>query len=287
MKPDSTPGIRFWKMTGAGNDFIVFPFGHDAFGGETADFVRRICRRGLEVGADGVLFVTPAASSGDAQADAVLVHYNADGGRSAFCGNGTRCAAGFAVVAGFSSSPLRLRTDIGPVRAEVRGENVRIEVPAPSEPVRVNLEAAGATYEGWRVAAGVPHVVILVDDPATIDVARIGPVLRSHAALGPEGANIDFVQRRPAAAGIRLRTFERGVEGETLACGSGALATAAVLAREGVSAPIILLPASGTPLTVEFEPAPGGPSGFRLSGEARVVFEGRLPAGTARVAEPS
>lgn len=263
--------IRFWKMSGAGNDFIVLSFAPEELPGEPASFVRRICRRGLSVGADGVLFVTPGSSS----ADVVLVHYNADGGRSEFCGNGSRCAARFAVLTGIARSPLLLATDCGTLRAEVSGDSVRIEIPPTSPPAQVTLVAQGAEHRGWFVRAGVPHFVLLVADPGAIDAPRLGAALRSHPDLAPEGANIDFVG--PVESGrARLRTFERGVEAETLACGSGAIAAAAVLASRGIGSPIVLTPSSGIELTVEFDPAPGSLRRFRLTGEARVVFEGQL-----------
>ena len=273
--------IRFWKMSGAGNDFIVMPCVPEDLPEGPASFVRRVCRRGLSVGADGVLFVTliPGGSAASLDGDAVLVHYNSDGGRSDFCGNGSRCAARFAVMMGVAASPLRLRTDIGVLLAEVdaQRERVRIEAPTPSVPARRRCEVGGRAYEGWFVLAGVPHMVLPVDSPETVDVASLGARLRSHPAMGTAGANVDFLG--PLVAGKRrLRTFERGVEGETLACGSGALAAAAVLAREGETSPVVLTPTSGLDLEVDFQ---GGtpPRAFHLTGEARIVFEGVLSAG--------
>lgn len=274
---------RFWKMSGAGNDFIVLPLAPESLGEEAAVFVRRVCRRGVDVGADGVLFVTPPSegSRGSERADrvpnAVLVHYNADGGRSDFCGNGSRCAARFAVLQGFTSWPVRLRTDCGVLLAEPAGGRVRIEVPSPTTPAPRRLAVDGKTYEGSFLTAGVPHLVVRVEDPAAIDVARLGAALRAHPDLGPAGANVDFVRAAAAGDGLRgLRTFERGVEAETLACGSGAIAVASVLAREGVPSPIVLRPTSGIDLQVDFEGGPEGPRAFHLTGEARLVYEGVL-----------
>jgi diaminopimelate epimerase len=279
--------LRFWKMSGAGNDFIVLPRAPGWLGEDPAGFVRRVCRRGVSVGADGVLFVTPVVrGTGTTEPpgapreahDAVLVHYNADGGRSDFCGNGSRCAARFAVLMGFASWPVALRTDCGVLRAEEVSGGVRIEVPAPSPPAPRTLVVDGASYAGAHLIAGVPHFVLLVADPRAIDVARLGAALRAHPDLGPAGANVDFVSDRSAQSAARwsVRTFERGVEAETLACGSGAIAVAAVLAREGARAPIVVRPTSGIDLTVDFEDSPDGPRGFHLAGEARVVYEGLL-----------
>jgi len=322
--------MRFWKMSGAGNDFIVVPCAVEALGEDPAGFVRRVCRRGLSVGADGVLFVTPfaagsvapvpgtsssladhassvssstpPATAGRRSADAVLVHYNADGGRSDFCGNGTRCAARFAVMMGYAAWPLALLTDCGVLRAGMTDGRVRIEVPTPTAPVSRTLDVGGAAHMGSFLTAGVPHFVVHVDDPRDVDVRVLGAALRSHPGLGAAGANVDFVGRPvddqglsgrsgrtadPVADGAQIaapasdapwlvRTFERGVEAETLACGSGAIAVAAVLSREGVRSPIALRPASGLDLHVDFESGPDGPRAFHLAGEARVVYEGVL-----------
>jgi diaminopimelate epimerase len=301
-------------MSGAGNDFIVLPLAPGALASDAAEFVRRICRRGLGVGADGVLFVTaapgsaanggspeprpsapgstsgvappgsprsvpaaPGATPGAAIDTISLAHYNADGGRSDFCGNGSRCAAGFAVRMGMARSPLVVRTGAGALRAEVEGETVTIEAPTPSEPRSLRCEVRGEIHEGWRLTAGVPHFVIEVAAPERVDVARLGAALRSHPALGPEGANIDFLG--PLREGRRaIRTYERGVEGETLACGSGALAAGACLARQGAPPPIVLTPTSGISLTIDFAGPAESPRAFSLSGEARLVYEGVLAA---------
>jgi diaminopimelate epimerase len=224
-----------------------------------------------------VLFVAQGSHAGEA----VLAHFNADGGRSDFCGNGTRCAARFAVMLGYADSPLVLRTDCGPLRAEVAGESVRIQVPAPSAPEPRTLSSGGNSYEGWFVMAGVPHFVLSVEAPEAVDIGAIGPLLRHHPALGEAGANIDFLGPRDAQGRNRMRTWERGVEGETLACGSGAIAAAAVLAKQGAAPPLTITPTSGIDLRVEFEPTAAGPRGFTLTGEARIVFEGELARGPA------
>ena len=286
----SAAGVRFWKMSGAGNDFIVLAGPPESVGAEPSAFVRRVCRRGVGVGADGVLFVTPAPAERPVGAQpptsrtagAVLVHYNADGGRSDFCGNGSRCAARFAVLQGFTGWPVLLQTDCGVLQAEPDGDRVRIEVPPPTPTILKRLVLNGTAYAGQFLTAGVPHFVLRVDDPAVVDVARLGAALRAHPDLGAAGANIDFVGPASRDGGPwRLRTFERGVEAETLACGSGAIAVAAVLAREGVGSPIILKPTSGIDLRVDFALGPDGPGAFHLTGEARVVYEGELAEGGA------
>jgi diaminopimelate epimerase len=157
---------------------------------------------------------------------------------------------------------------------------VRIQVPAPSAPERRTLAIGERSYDGWFVIAGVPHFVLRVEAPESFNVAELGALLRRHERLGAEGANIDFAGPRESGR-YRMRTFERGVEAETLACGSGAIAVAAVLASDGIGSPVVLAPTSGIDLRVDFERTAAGPDGFTLTGEARVVFEGALPTPAA------
>ena len=267
-------------MSGAGNDFVLFFVSPDVIERRSPleAFVRRVCDRHQGVGADGVLFVTPETR---ALGEARLVHYNADGGRSDFCGNGSRCAARFALLHGIGTEDpgtVMLHTDCGPLRAWVAGKNVRIEVPAPSEPAAMSLRTAKGIFDGFRVLAGVPHFVLQAENPGAFDLVGLGPVLRRHPDLGPEGANVTVVGA-PKNGRHAIRTFERGVEGETLACGSGAIAAAAVLARSGAVSPIEFVPPSGIPLTAAFGAGQADghePGRFTLAGEAAIVFEGRL-----------
>jgi diaminopimelate epimerase len=258
------------KMSGAGNDFVVLdeeqarrlPLAPEAW-------ARRVCRRGLAVGADGVLFVSPAGG------DRVRVRFLNPDGSEAFCGNGTRCAARFARRRGYAADEMVLETSAGDVPATVEGESVRLSLPAPEDRGETTLELAGERLEGRHVVASVPHFVVSVDDAARAPLGRWGPQVRRHPHFGAAGTNLDVI----AAAGdgaFRVRTWERGVEGETLACGSGAVAAAFALRLGGAAETLRLIPASGVGLEVGLPGAPAAPRCALLAGDARFVFECEL-----------
>jgi diaminopimelate epimerase len=262
--------LAIWKMTGAGNDFVVLDAaGRGAIRGDFSEWVRRVCRRGLSVGADGVLVV------GVLGPDRVRVEfYNPDGG-DAFCGNGSRCAARFARERGFAGSSMTLVTAAGEVLARVYGERVRLTLPPPRDLGVLTLELPGRVLSGRRIDAGSPHFVARVDDVAAYPLDVVGPLVRRHDAFGARGTNFDVVAT--ASEGIsRLRTWERGVEAETLACGSGAVATAYALLLAGGSASTRLVTAGGAALEVTIEGPPEHPRAATLDGDARFVFAGQL-----------
>jgi diaminopimelate epimerase len=260
-------GVRVTKMSGAGNDFVVL--GADsaaALGQRLIEWTRRVCRRGDSVGADGVLVVERTG------ADRIAVRFLNPDGSSAFCGNGSRCAARFAELERLAHSPMTLVTDWGEVPARVDGDRVALELPAPIDRGPIEVEALGREFRGRLVDAGVPHFVVPVDDVLSAPLDVWGPALRRHARFAPQGANVDLVDG--VGASLRIRTFERGVEGETRACGSGAIATAFAHRLEGGPAVITLVPASGRTLTVELLGPAGGPRSAVLTGDARRIFDG-------------
>ena len=261
-------GPRLVKMSGAGNDFLVLSAEESRrVEGDLAVWVRRVCRRGLSIGADGVLLVEPAGP------DRVRVTFlNPDGSR-AFCGNGSRCAARYALDRGWAGPEMVLETAIGELPAEVLGQRVRLTLPPPRDAGPRILEWPGEQLTGRAIHAGVPHFVVWTAAVAEAPLERWGPRARRHPAFGAEGTNLDLVARRPDGA-IEIRTWERGVEGETLACGSGAVAAAYASRLEGGPEPVTLLPASGVPLTVALPGPAGSPDLATLEGDARFVFEG-------------
>lgn len=286
-------GVRFTKMSGAGNDFVVLV--EPPEGPDLADLSRRLCRRGISIGADG-LFVLHRRPGG-----ARMTHYNADGGLAELCLNGTRCAAAMALRLGWDGKDrpghVVIETGAGPVRAAACGEGIQMHVPAPS-PVHdieldlerqlpgVDVTAVGLPTPpddptGVVAAAcnsGVPHLVVLVDPDVlpTLDLERLGPPLRAHPDLGPAGANVNFLA---STGNLRvLRTFERGVEGETLACGTGAVASAAVLLR-GAAGEHVFQTRGGFDQVVEARAEPTGEYAWTLTGEARFVAEGTIEEG--------
>jgi diaminopimelate epimerase len=258
---------RLFKVEGAGNDFLLGI-------GEWADrlahdpeLVRRLCNRRLGVGADGAMALTAEG------ADQVgLTHRNADGGETLFCGNATRCAARAAVEVLGCEKRLVVETAWKPIPAQVDGSEVRIEIPALSEaPRRPAITAPDSLTDLQLVEVGVPHLVVSAADIRGLDLPVVGPPLRSHEALGPDGANVNFYEIDPDGV-VRLRTWERGVEGETLSCGSGMVAVALVVMAAGDLRCLELAPASGDRLTVE---ALGQPPRcpIRLTGPARFIAE--------------
>ncbi len=266
---------RFTKMSGAGNDFLVWEAAV-AVGAAEIAAIRLLCRRGTGVGADGVLFVRRAG------AGRVAVDYrNADGSVGRFCGNGTRCAARFAVLRGLAPDAMTVSTGWGDVRARVEGASVTLTLPEPVAVGRAvsSLDATGTLQpEAVAVAVGVPHVVAFVAagvDLATLDLARFGPALRRHPDMR-EGANANLVEFLGPSR-LLVRTWERGVEAETLACGSGVVASAVAACALGrARAPVALETRSGETLTVGFRFAGEVARDVTLSGDARVVYEGTL-----------
>lgn len=264
---------RFVKMAGGGNDFLLF----EADGRRLSEVERRrvslLCRRGLSVGADGALFL-----SGGDEGRIHLDYFNADGGLASFCANGTRCAARYAasrrLVAG--NSPV-LETGWAVIPARVEGELVTLDLPAvaaPGSPVPVSGDGLPAV--GIPIEVGVPHLVVFIDgDLEELPVKTLGPPLRRHTAL-PDGANVNFV-KVTGPHSIAVRTYERGVEAETLACGSGVVASAVVAAWEGfVSPPVVCVTRSGVAFTVTFVQRGGAVLEASLTGDAREIFEAEL-----------
>jgi diaminopimelate epimerase len=264
----------FTKMSGGGNDFVVLAQELAPPEADLAEWVRRVCRRGLSAGADGVL-VLGASSTADMR----LVHYNADGGRSSLCGNGTRCAARWTRRQRGPVDRVTLETDCGPVEAHFPSdEQVSILLPfachAP-QLRRVALQGAVAV-EGYFVEVGIPHFVAPVESFEGVDVHETGGAIRRHAMFAPQGTNVSFMVHRDDGS-LEVRTFERGVEAETLACGTACVAAAILAVERGWSqGPVVCHTRSGLDLRVELEAAEEGYHGLRLQGDARFIYEGRL-----------
>jgi diaminopimelate epimerase len=271
-------GREFYKMCGSGNDFVFFdalgvPAGE--LGGEAA--IRALCARATGVGADGVVFLEPATPDEVAVGAAFRMRYhNSDGSRASMCGNAALCTTRLAVELGrVDPAGFTFLSDAGLIRARIRGGRPQIDL-GPVTGLRA--EAALGRERGERrigyARAGVPHLVVEVEDVAGVELDRRGRSLRFDPALAAGGgANVNFVA--PADGGWRMRTYERGVEGETLACGTGAVACAAVLASWGAAErDVTIVTSSGRPLVVSL-PVDGA-AGPSLAGEGRIVFRGEL-----------
>jgi diaminopimelate epimerase len=231
------------------------------------------CRRGLSVGADGGLFLSPGSGPGRIRLD----YFNSDGSFASFCANGTRCAARYAVRHGLVSGDPVLETGWGPIPTRVDDKRVTLvlpELPPPSSDVRVWGD--GLPPAGTPMPVGVPHLVVFVEEGlANLPIERLAPPLRWHPDLAG-GTNVNFVEVL-ATDHLAVRSFERGIEGETLACGSGVVASAVVAATKGrVSPPVLCETRSGVAFTVGFTAGRFPIGDATLEGDAREVFAGEL-----------
>lgn len=263
--------IPFLKMHGAANDFVVMDHRRPFLPETVEGLVRRLCDRRRGIGADGVLLI-----EADSEADFAMRYFNADGGAADYCGNGARCVARFALDLGLGQAgEVRFRTAAGVQRARrgpqgagIELEFGRIEPPGPA----LRVEACEREFAGRLVRAGVPHFVVPVERVEWAPVQQWGAALRHHPRFEPEGANVDFVARLGPSR-VAMRTYERGVEGETLACGSGAMATAVWAVSEGERSPVVVMTAGGDELAVTVQDGTGGYQ-ITLAGPAEIAFEG-------------
>jgi diaminopimelate epimerase len=256
-------------MSGAGNDFLVVgPQAVENLGQERAGWVRRVCARGLSLGADGVVFVEPRGP------DRIAVQFVNPDGSFAFCGNGSRCAARYAHLEGLAGTRMVLATDAGEIPAEVLGKIVRLELPAPTYHGEREVDCGDIRHRGSFITAGIPHFVLFVEDPARAPLERWGPVLRRHPVFGAPGTNVNLA--RVDGARVHLRTWERGVERETLCCGSGAVAAALAARLRGAGEILEVIPSGGIPVRVELPGPVEAPESAVLEGEARVLFRGEI-----------
>ncbi|MCP4204470.1 MAG: diaminopimelate epimerase [bacterium] len=282
MRPEPT-GVRFFKMSGGGNDFIAVR-DPDFL---TPSHVEALCARGHSLGADGAFSIEPLP---DTAAPSVrMTYFNGDGTLARLCVNGTRCAALLAFHLGWADDRVTVVTGAGEIDAERTAEfEIALALePPPERAVEKTVELAGEELRGWFVDTGVPHFVLewpesLVRAP----VNELGPEIR-HSHHFDAGANVDFV-RVVGPDRLEIRTFERGVEGETLACGTGVLAAAAVavqLSRAGL--PLKALTSGGFELVVSGSvTAERSIEAWTLAGDARLVAEGVLSAGALLLPDP-
>jgi len=267
-------GTVFYKMTGSGNDFVMFDGRHVKAGELTAEAIAAICDRRLGIGADGVAVLDPTDQEG---VHFVFRFWNRDGSPGPMCGNGALCATTLAGVLELARTgeEVRFATEAGVHRGRVVEGESEIWLPDCPPPKAVPAVRTAAGEEGPMLARpSVPHLVLRVKDVDRVPLEERGPGLRRDPALGEGGANVNWVAPRGDGTWA-YRTFERGVEGETLACGTGAVACALVLAGEKlVQPPVKLWTRSGLPLLVSWEPTPNGAKSVRLRGEGRLVYRG-------------
>lgn len=266
---------EFFRLSGGGNDFLALV---EPARVPESEEIRAWCTRGLSLGADGLFLLR--RTGGAVRMD----YFNADGRGAELCINGTRCAARLAMELLWAEAEVVIETGAGPVPARrIDSDEIALTLPAPAPAAGLTLEVGERRLHGWLLDTGVPHFVLLWPQPlGGAPVAELGPPLRRHPALGEAGANVDFV-RFPTSHRLEIRTFERGVEAETLACGTGVLAASAVGLEQGrLASPIRTLTAGGFVLTVETV----GADHLSLAGDARLLARGSLEPAAGELPEP-
>jgi len=269
-----TDRMSFFKMSGCGNDFCIIDNRNGIFPSPAGPVVRSICLRRISLGADGLIMLEKSD-----RADFMMRFYNADGGEVEMCGNGARCIARFAYLNGIAPQRMCFETKAGLIEAEVsqKGARIRIgEIRFLPQEGKVALTEIMQGWDAYHLVVGVPHVVCLVSELDALDVMDLGRKIRYHKLFEPSGTNANFI-RITGPNSLMIRTYERGVEEETLACGTGATASAIVAAGLGlVSPPVDVMTRSGCLLRIDFQRKGDIFDPLWLEGEARVVCSGDL-----------
>ena len=261
--------FQFSKMSASGNDFIMIDNREkvvDQLFPDVQGFVVKACRQRLSVGADGLILIEKSTT-----VDFSWRFFNADGSEADMCGNGGRCAARFAFVNGIAGKRMAFETLAGVMKAEIHGSQVKLQLTTPTK-LKLDYPVALENRELFvsSVNTGVPHVILLTDDVDHAPVEELGRILRYHKEFSPHGTNVDFVTVVDRQ-NVRLRTYERGVEGETLACGTGAVAASVILKHKGLTGDRVnLRTRGGETLRVIV-----GDEVY-LEGDARIIYTGKL-----------
>jgi len=265
--------IEFWKMNGSGNDFIII----DNRDGKVPEkdmsaLVKGACRRRESVGADGMIFIINSKKY-----DFAWRFFNADGGEAEMCGNGSRCAARFASLNGIAGNSMTFETLAGPISAEVKGRIVKVLMPVPSGLKRdIDLPVKSGSISVDFINTGVPHAVVHVNDLNAHHVFEEGREIRYHSMFSPAGTNANFISVRNPNY-IEVRTYERGVEDETLACGTGSIASALTANARGMaSSPVTIKTKGGEELKIYFEKNGDSFTKVWLEGGTSIACKGRL-----------
>ncbi len=274
MREDATPRrLPFFKMHGGGNDFVLIDHRDRPIPeAEYSRFAKRVCAPKIGVGADGLILIETSE-----KADFRWRFFNADGSEAEMCGNGARCAARFAVLHGLAGHSLAFETMAGLIAAEVQDRQVEVTM-VGVEDLRLNLSIPleKGHLSGHFLRVGVPHVAVPVENLDEVPIRQWGREIRYHRLFEPAGTNVNFVKVKDLH-NLAVRTYERGVEDETLACGTGAVASAIISARLGKAAsPVAVHTRGGEMLTVSFELTGDRITQVLLKGDALVVYQGEL-----------
>ena len=265
--------IKFCKMSGSGNDFIIID-NRDKVVDDTelTNFILNVCRRKMSVGADGFILVENAE-----KVNFKWRFFNSDGSTAAMCGNGARCVARFAFLNKIAGPEMSFETDAGIVYAQITEDGAKIKITDPSDlKIDYTIELENRALTVSSINTGVPHVVIEVDELEDVSVNKMGREIRFHEMFAPAGTNVNFIHLRKDDI-IAVRTYERGVENETLACGTGAIASAIVMADKAtVGSPVKIITRSGGYLYVYYEEKQGRYYNVYLEGDARLIYQAQL-----------
>jgi len=265
--------IPFYKMSGAGNDFIIIDNRQQIVDNtKLTDFISSVCRRKMSAGADGLILIESSK-----KCDFRWRFFNSDGSKAEMCGNGARCAARFAHMNAIAGTTLSFETEAGVIHAQISKDRVKVKMPAASDlKLAYPLALSHNSLTISSINTGVPHVVVMVEQIDNIDVVALGKEIRFHQAFAPAGTNANFVYRSKPNE-IIVRTYERGVEDETLACGTGAIASAIISACQlDMKSPIDVQTRSGAYLTIHFSETDGQFSEIYMEGDARIIYSGEL-----------
>ena len=265
--------IDFYKMSGSGNDFIIID-NRKRIVDESGlmNFVANVCRRKMSVGADGLILIENADA-----VDFKWRFFNSDGSVAEMCGNGARCAARFAYINGIAGTEMSFETEAGIIHAKVAKDQVKIKMPDPTDlKTDYALELENSTLSVSSINTGVPHVVIEADNIEDIEVVKLGKEIRFHDVFDPAGTNVNFVCLQNDDI-VAIRTYERGVEDETLACGTGAIASAIVISyKKKIKSPVKVMTRSGGYLYIYYKVKQGRFYDIFLEGDARIIYKAQL-----------
>ena len=265
--------IDFYKMSGSGNDFIIIDNRNNIVDENgLSDFISKVCRRKMSVGADGVILVENTDN-----ADFKWRFFNSDGSVAEMCGNGARCVARFAHLNDIAGSSMSFETLAGIIKAEVIEKRVKVKMTDPSElKTGDTIQLENGLVPISSINTGVPHVVIVKDSIDDIDIVKTGREIRYHDRFSPAGTNVNFACHIKDNT-IAIRTYERGVEDETLACGTGAAACAIVMAHKmKLDSPLSVLTRSNGYLNIFFKEKEGQYYDVYLEGDARIIYRAQL-----------
>lgn len=264
--------MKFTKAVATGNDFVIIDNRDAALAENLSGFARKVCDRKYGVGADGLLLLERSKN-----ADFKMKIFNSDGSEAEMCGNGSRCIALYAATKKTAGNSMTIDTIAGILNADVKGDTVKVKLTDPSGlKNNIDIDLGNLNCSVNFVDTGVPHVVYFVDDLKAVDVKSMGSEIRHHKKFSPKGTNANFV-KVTGKDSISVRTYERGVEDETLACGTGSVASALISAHcEKMGSPVTVETRSGEKLKIYFDRDNGKFKNVYLEGKAKLVFEGEI-----------